>query len=111
MRCPHCRLIIGLGRALAAGVDATLGRSRGAAAAVVANAARREECAAGDGEAIGAALRVIAAAHGCDVRRLSMLDYQHECDRDRALPSLGVILATHGSWKNARSAAGATQGR
>ena len=47
MRCPHCRLLIGAGRARSGAAEDGDARSRGSAAGVLANAARREH-----GEAI-----------------------------------------------------------
>ncbi len=105
MRCSQCRLVIGSGRAVLA---QDVAESNGMAAGLAASAARREDCEPGDGRAIEAALRAVATELGCDVRRLRMLDYQHECDRDDALPTLGVVLATHGSWKDARRLAAGT---
>lgn len=106
MRCPHCRLIIGQGRARveASGEDGDA-RSRGSAAGVLANAARRLGSEPGDREVVMAALRGVAAEVGCAVDRLRMLDYQEATDADAALPSLGVVLATFHTWKVARAEA------
>lgn len=109
-RCPHCRLIIGPGRARPdTGDEAGDARSRGSAAGVLANAARRQHSETGDRGQILDALRTVAGTMGCPVERLRMLDYQEESGR-RAdkLPDLGTVLATFGTWKAARAAAAAT---
>lgn len=105
MRCPNCRLIVGAGRARAEASEDGDARSRGSAAGVLANAARRAQSAPGDAGAITAALCTIADAAGCSVERLRMLDYQTAAERDPELPDLSVVLATHSTWKAARSAA------
>ncbi|MDQ3632293.1 MAG: hypothetical protein M3417_13695 [Actinomycetota bacterium] len=107
MRCPHCRLIIGAGRARAEASDDGDARSRGSAAGVLANAARRAQSEPGGVEEIGAALRKSAAAVGCPVERLRMLDYQQRSETDASMPSLSAVLATFTTWKSARAAAGA----
>lgn len=105
MRCPHCRLIVGAGRARVGATEDGDARSRGSAAGVLANAARRAHSVPGGRTEIAAALRATAAALGCSVERLRMLDYQHAAERDPALPDLSSVLATHSTWKAARGAA------
>ena len=105
MRCPHCRLIVGPGRARENTAEDGDARSRGSAAGVLANAARRAGAAAGGKEDVILALRRTADTVGCTVERLRMLDYQHEAERQGDLPSLSSVLATFGTWKSARSAA------
>jgi len=105
MRCPHCRLIIGAGRARAEACDDGDARSRGSAAGVLANAARRAQSEPGGIEEITAALRKSATEMGCAVERLRMLDYQHQWERDQAMPELSAVLATYSTWKAARTAA------
>jgi hypothetical protein len=105
MRCPHCRLIIGPGRARQNSAEDGDARSRGSAAGVLANAARRAGAAAGGKDDVIVALRRTADTVGCTVERLRMLDYQHEAERHDDLPSLSSVLATFGTWKAARSAA------
>ncbi len=105
MRCPHCRLIIGPGRARENTAEDGDARSRGSAAGVLANAARRAGAAAGGKDDVIVALRRTAEEVGCTVERLRMLDYQHEAERQGDLPSLSSVLATFGTWKAARSAA------
>jgi hypothetical protein len=105
MRCPHCRLIIGAGRARAEATDDGDARSRGSAAGVLANAARRAGAEAVGVESITVALRKAATEVGCPVERLRMLDYQQAADRDPTLLDLSVVLATFTTWKAARAAA------
>lgn len=110
MRCPQCRLIIGAGRARVEASEDGDARSRGSAAGVLANAARRADAAPGDDAEILAALRATAAMLGCAVERLRMLDYQHAAERDATLPNLSSVLATFGTWKAARNLAAAATG-
>jgi len=105
MRCPNCRLIIGAGRARAEASDDGDARSRGSAAGVLANAARRAQSEPGGIEEITAALRKSAIEVGCAVERLRMLDYQHQSERDPAMPGLSAVLATYSTWKAARAVA------
>ena len=113
-RCPHCRLIVGPGRARLETGDDGDARSRGSAAGVLANAARREEGEPGDPQAVRAGLRAVAAQRSGPVDRLRMLDYQQAAERDPGLPTLATVLATFGTWKGARreasDAAGAAPG-
>jgi hypothetical protein len=108
LRCPNCRLIIGPGRARAeaTGEDGEA-RSRGSAAGVLANAARRAQSEVGSVPEVRAALRHTADVVGCAVERLRMLDYQHQTEREPGLPDLATVLATFSTWKGARSAAAA----
>ncbi len=105
MRCPHCRLLIGAGRARAEACEDGDARSRGSAAGVLANAARRAQSEPGGIEEITVALRKSAAQVGCAVERLRMLDYQHQSEGDQAMPELSAVLATYSTWKAARAAA------
>ena len=105
MRCPSCRLIIGPGRARAEATDDGDARSRGSAAGVLANAARRAESEPGGVQEITAALHLSAARVGCAVERLRMLDYQQDAERNPGMPALSVVLATYATWKSARAAA------
>lgn len=107
MRCPHCRLVIGVGRARADGDDGEHGaRAHGSAAGVVANAARREQGEVLDREVVSAALHRVAGQVGCPLDRLRMLDYQVRAEQDPALPPLAGVIATFGTWKKARRDAG-----
>lgn len=103
MRCPHCRLGIAAGRARTDVDPASV--SSGSAAGVLANAARREDAEAADPATVSAALRRVADEVGVSVARLRMLDYERFSAADSALPALGTVLATCGSWKTARQAA------
>lgn len=106
MRCPHCRLLIGAGRAREEAAEEGDARSRGSAAGVLANAARREQSeAAEDPGAVLRALSAVADRLGTPVERLRMLDYQEEAERGAEQPSLSTVLATFGTWKAARAAA------
>ena len=105
VRCEHCRLVIGPGRALAPGAGHTDPRSRGSAAGVLANAARRVHADAADRADVVHALQATARDLGCPVERLRMLDYQDAVERDPSRPALGGVLATFESWKAARRAA------
>jgi hypothetical protein len=103
MRCPHCRLVIGAGRARAGSDDGEHGaRAHGSAAGVVANAARREDGEVLDRERVLGALQEVAGDVGCPLDRLRMLDYQEEAARDGTLPRLADVIATFGGWKRAR---------
>lgn len=105
MRCGNCRLIIGAGRARGETSDDGDARSRGSAAGVLANAARRAGSPPGDVPEIVIALRVSAEQVGCAVERLRMLDYQQQSERNPGMPGLSTVLATFSTWKSARAAA------
>jgi len=108
MRCPHCRLVIGTGRARADGASGEHGaRAHGSAAGVVANAARREHGEVLDQDRVANALRDVADNVGCPLDRLRMLDYQEEAQLDPELPPLAGVIATFGTWKKARREAAA----
>jgi hypothetical protein len=95
-------LIVGPGRArLEAGDDGDA-RSRGSAAGVLANAARREHGEPGDREEVLAGLLAVAERGMTPVDRLRMLDYQQVAELDDKLPTLATVLATFGTWKGAR---------
>lgn len=104
-RCPHCRLMIGAARARAGDGDEGDPRSRGSAAGVLANAARRLDAEPIAPAEVFRALRVTASGVGSVIERLRMLDYQTACEQDARLPSLAAVLATFGTWKAARIAA------
>jgi hypothetical protein len=102
-RCPHCKLMIGPGRARAT-ADAAPG-ARGTAAGVFAQQARE-----GSGDAdtdvspdrVRAAIRTVAERTGARPERLLMVDYQQRAAKDKSLPSLREVFAAFGSWKRAR---------
>ena len=106
-RCPHCRLMIGPGRAKAT-ADANPG-ARGTAAGVFAQQAKRAD----DGEEhrspedVQEAIRVVADRLGFAPERLLMVDYQQEAATDDELPTLTDVFAAFGSWKRARREAAA----
>jgi len=108
-RCPHCRLVIGAGRARPDGEDGEHGaRAHGSAAGVVANAARREHGEMLDPTMVTGALRDVAGNVGCPLDRLRMLDYEEEAQQHPELPPLAGVIATFGSWKQARREAATT---
>ena len=75
-------------------------RSRGSAAGVLANAARREHGEPGDRDMVLAGLRTVADARSSPVERLRMLDYQQAAEHDAT--ALATVLATFETWKGAR---------
>jgi hypothetical protein len=106
-RCPHCRLMIGVGRAREAG-DGAPG-ARGAAAGVFAREAQRarddDTEVSPDGVVHG--IRAVAEELGSPPERLLMVDYQQRVADDDALPDLTEVFAAFGSWKRARREAAA----
>lgn len=101
MRCPSCRLAVAAGRARI-GPEPSRSVGSGAAAGVLKNAARRAGDAAITPGEVAAALRFAAGEVGTTVLRLRMLDYEYLQRGHADLPSVGTVLATHGSWKRAR---------
>jgi hypothetical protein len=93
--------VIGAARARTERPDPGHG-TQGSAAGVLSNQARREAAIAGDPFEIAAAVQLVAARVHCRVERLRMLDYQEHASVVGDLPSLATILATYGSWKQAR---------
>ena len=103
VRCPHCRLTIGPGRARDTSAEAGPG-ARGTAAGLLAHEARAAEP-DGGGESpdrIRDAIRTVAERTGSRPERLLMLDYQRGTEDDDTLPPLEKVFATFGSWKRAR---------
>ena len=101
VRCPHCRLVVGIGRARRIPTGAP--GARGTAAGVFSRQARREESQdAVPPDEILAGIRVAAAQIGERPDRLLMLDYQARSLDDPELPPLRDVLAAFGSWKRAR---------
>lgn len=111
MRCPNCRLIIGAGRAREEASEDGDARSRGSAAGVLANAARRAQSEPADLDEIVVALRACAEEMGCPVERLRMLDYQQLSESNPEMPDLSAVLATFSTWKSARSSAATDRDR
>src|SRR5436190_3854805 len=104
LRCPHCRLLVGVGRARPT-PEAEPG-ARGSAAGVFAHEAKRSG--GGDGVSparIKNAIRLVAKELGARPEPLLMVDYQQRASGDGNLPPLGEVFAAYGSWKKARRAA------
>jgi hypothetical protein len=102
-RCPHCRLLIGAGRAKPTS-DANPG-ARGTAAGVFAQQARHAEIdhdEAASPDEVRSAIRVVADELGSRPERLLMVDYQQRAAIDDTLPELSDVFAAFGSWKRAR---------
>lgn len=107
VRCPHCRLLIGVGRAHSepSGDPGT----KGAAAGVLSRQARRDEPTAGASEdEVLAAIRRVAEELGTRPERLLMVDYQQHTESDNTLPPLSDVFAHFKSWKRARRVAADT---
>jgi hypothetical protein len=104
LRCPHCRLLVGVGRGRP--TPSAEPGARGSAAGVFAHEAKR---AGGDGEAskseVRKAIRQVAEDEGQRPERLLMVDYQQRVADDDELPALADVFAAYGSWKRARRAA------
>ena len=104
--CPHCRLIVGVGRARDPGAVSSNGV--GSSAGFAANAARRQHAEPMDpGEALRA-LRDVATTEHVAIARLRMMDYVVAASHRPELPSLARIVATFDSWQTARILADAT---
>jgi hypothetical protein len=104
MRCSHCRLLVGVGRARP--TAAAEPGARGSAARVFSHEAKRSgghQDASSD-EVISA-IRQVAEQLGARPERLLMVDYQQCASEDDSLPALGEVFAAYGSWKRARRAA------
>ena len=101
-RCPHCKLMIGPGRARAT-ADAQPG-ARGTAAGVFAQQARehRDDDTDVSPDRVRDAIRVVAEKTGSRPERLLMVDYQQRAAKDSDLPTLSEVFAAFGSWKRAR---------
>jgi hypothetical protein len=107
MRCPHCRLLVGSGRARP--TPSAEPGARGSAAGVFAHEAKRSggEPTASK-EDVCRAIREVAEAVGARPERLLMVDYQQRVSDDDELPGLSDVFAAYGSWKRARRAAAAS---
>lgn len=102
-RCPTCRLVVGAGRATASPGSGTSISGAGTAAGILSGAARREAAPPGDRDEVAAGLRLAARELGVETRKLRMLDYQALAETEPDYPTLGVVLATFGTWKQARA--------
>jgi hypothetical protein len=104
VRCPHCRLLVGVGRGRP--TPSAEPGARGSAAGVFAHEAKR---AGGEGDAtkeeVRRAIRKVAKDSGQRPERLLMVDYQQLSSDDEDLPALSDVFAAYGSWKRARRAA------
>ena len=104
LRCPHCQLLIGVGR----GRSEPSGEpgAKGTAAGVFSRQARRDgaEEEAGADQVVQAILAV-ANEMGERPERLLMVDYQQRSLSDPSLPPLRDVFTAFGSWKRARRAA------
>ena len=103
MACPRCRLIVAEGRALF-DVERAL-TTAVSGAGVLVNAARREQAAPVEPNAVTDALRKVADELGVAVAKLRMTDYERVSADLAGLPTLAQILATYEQWKSARAAA------
>lgn len=104
MRCPHCRLLIGVGRARESPSDEP--GTKGAAAGVLSRQARRDDTTEGATEAeVLEAIRKVAVELGTRPERLLMVDYQQRSDTDSEIPPLRDVFAHFKSWKRARRVA------
>ncbi len=105
-RCPHCRLLVGAGRARAE--PSSEPGARGSAAGVFAQQAKRSDSDHDVSETdVCSAIRKVATATGARPERLLMVDYQQTAADDGSLPPLSDVFAAFGSWKLARRAAAA----
>jgi hypothetical protein len=107
-RCPHCRLMIGPGRARPT-AEASPG-ARGTAAGVFAQQAKQADEGGehASAEEVQDAIRAVAGRLGFQPERLLMVDYQQEVTSDDSLPTLTDVFACFGSWKRARREAAAS---
>ncbi len=99
-RCPHCRLMIGVGRARPS--PAANPGARGTAAGVFAHQAKRQDESDVSPDEVRAAIRTVAEQLGSRPERLLMVDYQQKASLDKSLPELSDVFAAFGSWKRAR---------
>jgi hypothetical protein len=107
MRCPHCRLLVGTGRARP--TPSAEPGARGSAAGVFAHEAKRSGAEpTATKEDVCQAIRDVAEAVGARPERLLMVDYQQRVSSDETLPGLSEVFAAYGSWKRARRAAAAS---
>src|SRR5215212_3179092 len=101
-RCPHCKLLIGVGRGRPTS-DAAPG-ARGTAAGVFAHQARDADYSGehASPDSVREAIRRVAESTGSRPERLLMVDYQQRAAKDESLPGLNDVFAAFGSWKRAR---------
>ena len=77
----------------------------GSASGHVANRARGTVAAAVEPDRVVAALRQVAEDLGVRVGALRMIDYRHALTAEFEGPTLAEVMATFGTWRNARRAA------
>lgn len=107
-RCPTCRLVVGAGRGVPDDRPDTV--SAGTNAGVKASAARRADLPPINPGTVIAALNRMIDETGSPSLRLRMVDYDALAARHPDdYPSLAQVLATFGSWKQARAAAARTR--
>lgn len=106
VRCRHCRLVVGPGRARSSPEGVSGGR--GAAAGRYASEARRAAKGGepSDPEVVLTALRQVAEQVGRRPHEVRMLEYRERSEQDEQLPRLADVIATFGSWKAAIAQAG-----
>ena len=106
LRCQHCRLLVGAGRARP--TPAAEPGARGSAAGVFAHEAKRTGTERDvSEEEVQQAICTVAEEMGARPERLLMVDYQQRASDDKSLPALSDVFAVYGSWKRARRAAAA----
>lgn len=109
IRCRHCRLVVGAGRAREA--PEPVPGARGAAAGRYASEARRAGTGGDlDEEALIEAVRAVAGELGCRPGQVAMLDYRERSENDQQLPPLADLLAAFGTWKRVLARASGTEG-
>src|SRR5918997_1524213 len=102
LRCRHCRLLVGTGRARP--TPAAEPGARGSAAGVFAHEAKRNgKQRQASSDEVCEAIREVAAEMGARPERLLMVDYQQRVSDDDRLPALSDVFGAFGSWKRARS--------
>ena len=104
-RCPHCRLLVGVGR----GRSSPDRGQPGAAAGLIANEARRSGADEDDGDVdrarASAAIVYVASRLGVSPDRLTLTVYREQLPGERSLPSVTDIVRAFGSWKRAQDEA------
>lgn len=105
-QCPHCRLLVGAGRARP---SPDRGQP-GAAAGLIANEARRNGADGGksgdvDRARASAAIVYVASRLGVSPDRLTLTVYREQLPREASLPSEADIVRAFGSWKTAQDEA------
>jgi Homing endonuclease associated repeat len=105
-RCPHCRLMVGQGRARRS--PAAKPGARGTAAGLFAHEAKRDDEGSGmPRDEVLEGIRRVARQLGHRPERLLMIDYQQRAVSDPEVPDLSTVFAAFGSWKRARREAAA----